>query len=215
MMKIKHIFIAIATICVLAACSDNNDEIFDQPVNERLNTLLDSCSAVLLSANNGWNMQYFINDGSAGYNLLLNFSDESSVTFAGDNYLTNNKYLESTSSYEINQSNGPILEFDTYNDVLHPFADPDGYKLAGDFEFGIMNVSPDTIVLKGKKNEVIIRMNKISENISFEEYFNDLDSIENLLFGPGSPDLTLNVDGTVTDYTFSDGASSVFYRRKP
>lgn len=210
MKRIKNLIILFAAVLLTTACNNNEDSIFDQSSTERMNELFDECTNTLTGSEKGWNMQYFINPESAGYNLLLNFTGESNVTIAGNNYLTDNEYLESASTYDMNLSNGPILEFNTYNDVLHPFADPDGYSLAGDYEFVIMSVSSDTIVLKGKKNDVIIRMNKITEDIGFEKYLNELDSIDNLLFYSDAPALTLEVDGSATAYSFSGGSSSIF-----
>ncbi|MCQ2325551.1 MAG: DUF4302 domain-containing protein, partial [Paludibacteraceae bacterium] len=47
----------------------------------------------------------------------------------------------------------PILTFNTYNNILHTWADPqtDGMGMEGDYEFLIMEAKPEIVRLKGKK----------------------------------------------------------------
>lgn len=206
----KYIFIAFISIALLTACSNDTELIFDKPATERINALLDSCSSALINAPNGWMMQYYINDASAGYNLIYNFTDDSTVTIAGNNSITNNRYLESTSSYEMNQSNGPVIAFNTYNDVLHPFADPDKASLGGDFEFIILKVKSDSIKLKGKRNKTPILMTRIGEEYTAQEYLAELNALKRELFSDGAPNLTLEVDGERTNYIFSNGSALIF-----
>lgn len=206
--NILTIFIAI--IMLFTACNDDFENVFSESANQRLNNLFDNCNAVLTEAPNGWEMQYFINSESKGYNLLMDFNTDYSVKIAGDNEINDLGFTESVSSYEMNSSQGPIIAFDTYNDVLHPFADPDINSNIGDFEFVIMSVSDDAIVLKGKKNQHLMLLNKIPDNIGWEDYISEINDFNNTYFHSEAPELTMSIDGQKTNYLFTNGSSSVF-----
>jgi len=186
------------------------DPVFEESASDRINNLFNECSAALTQSESGWDMLYFINSQSKGYHLIMDFTGPSAVTIAGRNELTGDEYRVSSSSYEFNNSNGPVISFDTYNEVLHPFADPDQLDLGGDFEFVIVSVTDSAIELKGKKNNTPVRMNKIHGNIGHEAYLNEIDEMTLILFSAGSPDYTLEVNGAATEYVFSNGMSSVF-----
>ncbi len=202
---LKLIFVS----SILLSCKNDFEPNFEKSATERMNQLLDSCTQTLISADNGWEMLYYVNANSKGYNLLLNFMNESNVLIAGDHPLVGNNYTESTSTFETNNSNGPLLAFDTYNDVLHPFADPDGASLNGDFEFVIMNVEKERITLKGKMNATQIIMNPLPSNITFNEYFDSINTIKSLYYSTASPNLVLNVNGDST-CTLSNGNAFIF-----
>lgn len=200
-----------ALLLVLSALSCNEyDPVFDKSASERTHTLFGECSAALMQAESGWDMHYYINSESRGYHLLMDFTSTSSVTIAGKNALTDNEYLESASHYEFNISNGPVISFDTYNDVLHPFADPDLQDLGGDFEFIIVDVSDSSINLRGKRNNTAIRMNKIEGAISHVEYFDEISEMTRILFSSGAPDYSLVINGSPTVHNFTNGSGSVF-----
>lgn len=62
--------------------------------------------------------------------------------------------LASTSFYKLTSDNGPVLTFDTYNEVLHMLATPSASSYEGkhaDFEMTVMSATPEKVVLKGKK----------------------------------------------------------------
>ena len=211
-MKYNKIYVWTIFLSTLLTISCNNeyDSVFEESASDRISKLFDNCSAALTNSDYGWDMQYFINSESKGYHLIMDFTGPSTVTIAGKNDITGNVYLESASSYELNNSNGPILVFDTYNDVLHPFADPDDLNLGGDFEFVIVNVTDSLIELKGKKNNATILMSKIDENLSHENYLAQIEDMTGILFSDGSPEYSLEINGTSSGYVFTDGSSSIF-----
>jgi hypothetical protein len=101
-------------------------------------------------------MEYFPSSQQTygGFNVLARFSD-AEVTIASEiaDFDTTEK-----SSFSLKQSAGPVLTFDTYNEIFHTFSDPNSSKsglgsngkgMEGDFEFLIMKATQDSVILKG------------------------------------------------------------------
>lgn len=61
----------------------------------------------------------------------------------------------SSGLYRLTEDNGPVLSFDSYNDLMHFFATPDSdhpRAYDGDFEFQLFCMSPiDVRKLRGKR----------------------------------------------------------------
>ena len=82
----------------------------------------------------------------------------------------------SKSLYKMSYDDGPVLSFDTGNEVLHYFATPSGssknlygesglYQAhKGDFEFIVMSAKPEEVVLKGKRSGNKILMYPLDES---------------------------------------------------
>jgi hypothetical protein len=82
----------------------------------------------------------------------------------------------SKSLYKMTSDDGPVLSFDTGNEVLHYFATPSGssknlygesglYQAhKGDFEFLIMKATAEEVILKGKRSQNILYMYPLSES---------------------------------------------------
>lgn len=59
----------------------------------------------------------------------------------------------STSLFKVNSFQGTELSFDSHNELIHIFCEPNGYNdpgYAGDYEFIFRSLSKDKIVLTGK-----------------------------------------------------------------
>jgi hypothetical protein len=195
----------------LISCVNQEADIFSSSAAERLNSAMKDDQSTLQSSVNGWNMEYFATSASPGYNLLIKFNSSGQAIIASKSELTNNTYQTDSCLYEMIGDDGPVLTFNTFNKVLHAFSNPenpDGYGLEGDYEFVIMSKSSDQIILKGKKRETTIILNKIPTNISWTQYVTDLDAMNSLLFSANAPKLTM-VIGTAY-YSFSNGINHVF-----
>lgn len=74
---------------------------------------------------------------------------------------------------------GPVLTFDTYNDLMHLFATPssENYEAYhGDFEFVVDSIGDDAIKVHGKKTGNIFYFRKLET--SPEEYINKVQKME-------------------------------------
>lgn len=187
-MKAKYLVIIGLLAATFAACSRDEESLFDKPAAIRAQEAIDNAFDVLTSAENGWEMAYFPNlEASAkGYNMVLKFSKNGNVSVTAKNSATtNNKIMTDTAStWAVKSDYGPILTFDTYNDVFHAFSDPkeNGAGLLGDYEFLILKATPELVLLKGKKHSAYTVMRPM-KNTDLAAYFAACEKMQSKLFG--------------------------------
>lgn len=187
-MKAKYLVIIGLLAATFAACSRDEESLFEKPAAIRAQEAIDNAFNVLTSAENGWEMAYFPNlEASAkGYNMVLKFKKNGNVSVTAKNATTTgNKILTDTAStWAVKSDYGPILTFDTYNDVFHAFSDPkgDGAGLLGDYEFLILKATPELVLLKGKKHSAYTVMRPM-KNPDLAEYFTNCEKMQADLFG--------------------------------
>jgi len=189
MVRITTYFILILSISMLAGCVKEQENLFDETAAVRLNNAIESIDSTLTNASNGWVMQYFATSESPGYTMLIKFSSNGEAVVAAKNQLVKGKYTEAKSIFDVIGDNGPVLTFNTFNDVLHIFSNPEnpsGTGLEGDYEFVVNNYSDSLIQLKGKKRGTEIEMQRLSESNSWSDYFDELDKMDNQILGAGS-----------------------------
>ena len=211
-MKAKYLVIIGLLAATFAACSRDEESLFDKPAAIRAQEAIDNAFDVLTSAENGWEMAYFPNlEASAkGYNMVLKFSKNGNVSVTAKNSATTmNKIMTDTAStWAVKSDYGPILTFDTYNDVFHAFSDPqnDGAGLLGDYEFLILKATPELVLLKGKKHSAYTVMRPM-KNTDLVAYFAACEKMQSKLFGNNNI-VTLN-QGDEKMYLYN-GASGQF-----
>lgn len=158
MKKICYSIFYLIAVVIMAACTHEEDDLFGNSSAIRADEAIKANLAVLTGAENGWLMEYFpeANQAYGGYNILLKFGADGKVE-------ASNELYESTdvvsSLYSIKQSAGIVLSFDTYNEIFHFFSDPsdpsgvggNGYGLEGDYDFLMLEATPEKVLLKGKK----------------------------------------------------------------
>lgn len=187
-MKAKYLVIIGLLAATFAACSRDEESLFEKPAAIRAQEAIDNAFNVLTSAENGWEMAYFPNlEASAkGYNMVLKFNKNGNVSVTAKNATTTgNKIMTDTAStWAVKSDYGPILTFDTYNDVFHAFSDPkgDGAGLLGDYEFLILKATPELVLLKGKKHSAYTVMRPM-KNPDLAEYFTNCEKMQADLFG--------------------------------
>lgn len=191
------------------ACSNEEDLLFDQSAAERLNAASDLYSARLMAQPNGWAMQlYPTTDDEApygsGYLVLLDFDADHSVKASMNNELSSDVYMESRSSWSVITDNGPVLTFNTHNNVIHAFSYPEdlpftgsrdepndetGTGIGGDFEFVIVDAPADAsyMMLKGKKRGTYNLLTPIEEGVDYESYLQDVKDFQSAMFSKSSP----------------------------
>ncbi|MDR1369032.1 MAG: DUF4302 domain-containing protein [Dysgonamonadaceae bacterium] len=207
-------FLLSGLIFILTSCVRTEADLFDESSALRLNHAVADSKELLLSANNGWVMEYFPTNDSAGINFLIKFhQDEMAVVAAKNEYTPN--YTESKGAWNVIGDTGPVLTFDTYIDVLHLFSDPNkgpeenlGIGYGGDYEFIIMNISDNLIQLKSKKRGITILMHRLDENQDWQDYFKLLDEMNATLFHKYAPPLSLFVADSL--FILSNGISHKF-----
>lgn len=161
-------------MCVLVAamvqaCTNEVDDLFDTPASERVNEDIKACRELLISSEYGWKLDYYPSNNQAygGFAMTVKF-DNHGVTAASE--ISSDVSETYSSLYSMKADRGTTLNFDTYNPILHYFADPDlnaggglGKGYEGDYEFIIMSHDADEIVLSGKKTRNVMRMTRLTE----------------------------------------------------
>lgn len=220
----------IAALTFNQSCSMEEEDLFDMSAMERLELKKEETFKELFSASNGWVMEYFptYEANIPGYVLLVKFEQRGSdgvAQFAAKCDITGNKYVVTDgengnapkTAFDIDFSNGPILTFNSRNELFHKFSDPiaaglphdqgTGVGIGGDYEFIIIDVQPGEILLKGKKRGTYTVLRKLDENQDWKEYFEDLEKNKVTLFDNPAPLKLVSGDRA---YYLYNGENSVF-----
>ena len=211
-MKAKYLLLIGLFAATMVACSRDEESLFDKSAAERAREAVENAQDVLSSNEAGWEMAYFPNleTSAKGYNMVLKFNENGNVSVTAKNSTTTmNKLMTDTAStWAVKSDYGPILTFDTYNDVFHAFSDPqeNGAGLLGDYEFLILKATPEVVVLKGKKHSAYSVMRPMKTS-NLEAYFAACEKMQSYLFGNNNV-ATLN-QGEEKMYLYN-GASGQF-----
>ena len=189
-MAASLLFAGVVASVTLTACTFEDEDFFDESASLRIEHTNQAIQNTLVNATNGWVMQYYTGTGVAhfeGFNLFAKFEDSEKVLLAGDHRLLRdgraNKYTEFSSLYEMLLEDGPVLAFNTWNDVLSPFVDPvspwsapknivkDGAGMQGDNNFVVMSFNDDEIILRGERYRAEVRLVKCDR--TWDEYIAD------------------------------------------
>ena len=211
-MKAKYLLLIGLFAATMVACSRDEESLFDKSAAERAQEAIETAFDVLTSNEAGWEVAYFPNleTSSKGYNMVWKFNANGKVSATAKNSTTTmNKIMtDSASTWAVKSDYGPILTFDTYNDVIHAFSDPqnNGAGLLGDYEFLILKATPEVVILKGKKHSAYSVMRPM-KTTNLEAYFAACEKMQSYLFGNNNV-ATLN-QGEEKMYLYN-GASGQF-----
>lgn len=189
--------VGMLALLLLGACSlHEEDNFFDDSSANRISEALKNYKDILVAPENGWVMAYYPagNQVYGGYNILVSFNEDGSVKVASELYQSND-YV--TSLYTLKQSAGPVLTFDSYNEIMHLFSEPEG-GLGGDYEFTIMSATPDKVVMSGTKTRNMIVLTPMPSEQTWDNYLENVVKVQDDIF-LGSFRLIVNgkVVGTV------------------
>ncbi len=172
---ILFLLMALPTL-LLTSCLKDQEDVFSESASLRTANYLSNAKKVLTSSANGWLLNYYPDreQSYGGCAFVLKFDDE---TVTVNSELGGDPTYAVTSTYIMNNEDGPVLMIDTYNELMHYFATPHGSSGAGgyeaydgDFIFIIMEISEDqnTIKLKGSRSGNIMYMHRMTTTA--EEY---------------------------------------------
>ncbi|MBR0310345.1 MAG: DUF4302 domain-containing protein [Paludibacteraceae bacterium] len=209
-MKAKYLFISLALVGALCACSRDEESLFDKSAAERAQEALNNANTVLAAPENGWEMLYFANTESRGYNLIVKFDSNGKVVATAKNSLTTgNQIMSDESTWEVKLDYGPILTFDTYNKELHAWADPqeDGDGYLGDYEFLILHADANYVKLKGKKHSAYCYLYPMEAGKSASDYFAEVEAAQQKLCANGN---IFHLGLQDKEYLLHDASSGLF-----
>ena len=158
------------------SCLKDQEEIFDKDAALRVQDAMDNADKAFTSAENGWLLEYYPEEAQSygGCVFTIKFAD-GKATVSSD--LNPGNSCESL--YKMTNDQGPVLTFDTYNDLMHLFATPSAGNYEayhGDFEFVVDSIGDDAIKVHGKKTGNTFYFRKLET--SPEEYINKVLEME-------------------------------------
>lgn len=237
MKKIFSIILLSAALFSTTSCVQEEDLLFDKSAAERLNEASDLYSGRLVDASDGWVFEYYPSTSISednyikgiGYLMLVKFNPDYSVKVGMKNAFSGNNYKEDVSVWEVITDNGPVLSFNSFNQCLHAFSNPEdilgtsdnetGKGLEGDYEFVMVDVPEggEYMTLKGKKRGAYSRLTRLAPGTDFEEYITDVQAFQKSKFVPTAPNYNiLTIDGErykmiIPDATKGGELGSVMY----
>ncbi|MDE6637403.1 MAG: DUF4302 domain-containing protein [Muribaculaceae bacterium] len=195
----KSIYLATLAALALTACSSDNDGIFDQSAADRLEQYKKDYAEVLTENGGLWTMEYFSNADEPGYVFVMKFDKNGSVEISANHKWIGGEFKQETSLWKMIADNGPVLSFNSYNNLFHIFSDPanitgpdaptgdfgdideTGFGHEGDYEFQVMEVSDNgqTVRLLGKKTLYDIYLHRLDPATDVNKYLDDVKEVPN------------------------------------
>ena len=183
MKKTYRLLFALTALIFTASCTPEVEDAFDKPSPDRIAEAISETKDILTAAPNGWKMAYQGSGGFGGFNILCKFDKEDNVFCEEES-----DHAKATSHYTVQQGQGVLLSFDSFNAALHKYSDPvgkingkavgkDGKGFQGDFEFRIMSCTKDSIVLEGRKHGDRVVMTPMPEDLTWDSFFTQIATV--------------------------------------
>ena len=183
MKKTYRLLFALTTLIFTASCTPEVEDAFDKPSPDRIAEAISETKDILTAAPNGWKMAYQGSGGFGGFNILCKFDKKDNVFCEEES-----DHAKATSHYTVQQGQGVLLSFDSFNAALHKYSDPvgkingksvgkDGKGFQGDFEFRVMSCTKDSIVLEGRKHGDRVVMTPMPEDLTWDSFFTQIATV--------------------------------------
>lgn len=183
MKKTYRLLFALTALLFTASCTPEVEDAFDKPSPDRIAEAISETKDILTAAPNGWKMAYQGSGGFGGFNILCRFDKEDNVFCEEES-----DHAKGTSHYTVQQGQGVLLSFDSFNAALHKYSDPvgkingksvgkDGKGFQGDFEFRVMSCTKDSIVLEGRKHGDRVVMTPMPEDLTWDSFFTQIATV--------------------------------------
>ncbi len=184
MKKLLSMLLMMSALLAYTGC-DDDDDVVDPSL--RTGQTIGNYTNVLTSAPNGWAMAFYGNTDFGGVNVLVKFDKNHKVTVANEKFASD---TTAVTHYKLEQSNGIVLSFDEYCELIHYFSDPvnpDGFGsgtadgFGGDLEFRILSATPDRILLTGKKHGSRVVMTPLEDGVNWKQYLDDCATVSKVM----------------------------------
>lgn len=154
----------VLTALMMQSCLKDQEDAFDRASSLRLQDALEQTQKVL-TTQGLWAFDFYPRGEYyyGGYPMVLKFEKDKVTAWRlkeEEEMLSGSKeiILSDVSEYKMKDDYGPVLSFDTYNDVIHYFSTPRNNSawyqaMQGDFEFIIDSIGTDKIKVHGKKSQ--------------------------------------------------------------
>lgn len=181
--KLFSLLLLLLTALLLTSCLKDQDDYFDEPATTRLSQYESKARATLMDAPYGWLFEIYKSsatlDEYGGYAFTCKFD---SLTVDVRSELDTTKLV--TSYYKITSETAATLTFDTYNELIHEFAEGtaslyQGYE--GDVEYVIDSIGTDIIKVHGARSNRTYYLRKLDrpakeylqEQATFRDSYSD------------------------------------------
>lgn len=215
MKSIKYFLILTLGFILAQSCTNEEDDLFNAPSAERMNAALKEAKETLIAAPNGWLMEYYAEkepQKMGGFTYFCKFDENLNVEIATE--VSTSNYPAKTkvkSMYGLIADMGPVLTFNTYNEIFHLFSEPrssnDRDGDAGDYEFILDEVTPDTILMRGKRYGNKIVMTRLDESVNWDAYIDAVLEMDNKAY---YPEYKLIVNGQEVGFVTQDYNTRLF-----
>lgn len=173
------ILFAAAMLLPLASCLKEQADVFQTPSSQRMQNYLEMVRKTLQEPKNGWALSYYPGASSATCYMGVKFAAQQVTAYSQD------APTEAvTSSYKLTTDDGAVLSFDTYNTVLHYYAtaSSDHYQArGGDFEFDLISVSAERIVLRGKRSRNLCYLDPLPKDKDATAFLGEMNAAKDAL----------------------------------
>lgn len=184
-MKINRIFLAIAGILCLCfvsqSCLKDQEDLFDDDASIRLQEAMEEAAEALVASEYGWYLEMYPESSQSYGGWVHTFVFDGELVKARSELYGSDYEVESY--YKMTNDDGPVLSFDTYNEVIHYLSTPTSslyQAYGGEFEFIVLDVASDVITLKGKKTGNIMYLRQLE--MDAEAYLEALTEIDDNIY---------------------------------
>jgi len=215
MKKILSLMALAMMIVSLQSCLHDDDEVFSESASVRIQKAVDEVKAKLTSSPNGWTMYYFTGEDytGGGYNMLMRF--DHNYAYVSADFAPADSVSRST--WNVNKDQGPVITFDTHNELMHAKSEPSSGAIdgeEGDYEFVVLRMTEDSIYVRGKKWNNHMVMVRNAENMNWEQYIAGVQTtLDNLVVKyetPAGTSIRINTTNRRMT-TADDGVGVPFY----
>ena len=129
----KEYLVLIMAITFFISCSDDDSvaPLFDNAVDERVDSQLNSYKEILVAPEFGWKIAYQPTDGLGVFNIYIKFNANGTTDISSD---AKNGVNDLPSTYRIGISQFPELVLESFT-VFHDIFEGNDFGLGGEFEF--------------------------------------------------------------------------------
>lgn len=184
-MKKAIVYLLMALSVVLTtSCLKDQEDVFALPSSNRIQNYIGNTQEILTSSQEGWVFECFPHSSQnyGGYSFVVRFTDDT-VYVRGELDGNTDEY---TSFYSFGSNSGPVLSFDSYNEMLHYFATPSSglYEAyGGDPQYLVLDVSEDqnVITLKGLRSGSLSYLRRLPAGVDGQTYLDSVMTVSNAM----------------------------------
>ncbi len=205
----KKIIFLVCIFGLFMSCVDNDDNIFEETVDVRMQKNKEEFFKHLTQGK--WVIDFFPGTykGYGGTAIHAEFFKNYKVNLHSERGAG-----KDGTSYDIISRSGSLLSFNEYNEGIHWFAEPNGYKPEGkfgvtDYEFIYQKKEGDILYTKGIKSLFTYRF--VKTELTYEEYFAKQKEIKDLFETKQAVRFTVNGKSIKFKMKESTGSTFTYY----